>query len=95
MEVQERVVVLLKKVSAFMVFPYPTFKIIVDSNNGLSIDVDDLKKDKKMSEIDANIYLSLLNSMHLPCTPVKRCKFVLPLQIIHENDYTDFKYTLF
>ena len=50
---------------------------------------------KPLSRLNADMFLSLLNSMVSFTKPVERVTFVLPLQIIHQNNYTGFGQTLF
>ena len=61
---------------------------------GISIDDVDTKR-KPLSHLNADIFLSILNSMARNRKPVERETFVLPLQIIHDNNYIGFKNTLF
>ena len=45
-------------------------------------------------QLNANIYLTLLNSMDISTTPADRQTFVLPLQMIGDNEYDSFKTAL-
>ena len=58
------------------------------------MDTVDTKR-KPLSHLNADIFLSILNSMARNRKPVERETFVLPLQIIHDNNYIGFENTLF
>ena len=79
---------------AFIISPYPTFEIKVDENLGISMDTVDTKR-KPLSHLNADIFRSILNSMARNRKPVERETFVLPLQIIYDNNHIGFENTLF
>ena len=56
---------------AFIISPYPTFDIKVDENLGISMDTVDTKR-KPFSYLNADIFLSILNSMARNRKPVER-----------------------
>ena len=93
-DIHKKIRKLKEPIKVFMVSPYPTFKIKVniedELKNGLSSKVDD----PRISELNANIYLTLLNSMDISTTPTDRQTFVLPLQMIGDNEYDRFKTAL-